>query len=36
MESRSRDALEVEFNGLAEGWKMGVPIGYPCDVMEER
>jgi hypothetical protein len=34
MESRSADAPEeVEFDVPTESWKIGVPIGYPCDVI---
>jgi hypothetical protein len=37
MESRFGDApKDAELNVPTEGWKMGVPIGYPCDVIEER
>jgi hypothetical protein len=34
MESRSGDALkDEELDVPTEGWKIGVPIGYPCDVI---
>jgi hypothetical protein len=37
MESRSRDAPEdEELDVPTDGWKIGVPIGYLCDVMEAR
>jgi hypothetical protein len=37
MESRSGDApKDEELDVPTEGWKIGVPIGYPYDVMAER
>jgi hypothetical protein len=37
MEFRSGDAPEdEELDVPTKGWKIGVLIGYPCDVMAER
>jgi hypothetical protein len=37
MESRSGDAPDnEELDVPAEGWKIGVLVGYSCDIMEER
>jgi hypothetical protein len=36
MESRYANAPEEEeLDVLAKGWKIGVPIRYPCEVMAE-